>query len=45
VGSLISAKKTCNISEKEQDMTKVTISDQQEVACTFSISAEISDLG
>jgi len=44
VGSLFSAK-ACNIFETGQDGAKVTIDDQQEVACALSIGAKIDDLG
>jgi len=39
-----SQQKTRNISETEQDKTKVTIHDQQEVAYALSIGAKINDL-
>jgi len=37
--------KSSNISETEQDRTKVTIEDQWEVSCAISIGAKINDLG
>jgi len=37
--------KTCNISETGQCTTKVTIDDQQEVACVLSIGAKINNFG
>jgi len=40
-----SSQETCNISETGQDMTKVAIDDQQEVAYALSIGAKINDLG
>ena len=39
-----SYQKTCNISEKGQDRTKVTIDDQQKVAHAVSIGTKIIDL-
>ena len=40
-----SQQKTCNISETGQDMSKVTIDDQQEVVYALSIGTKINDLG
>ena len=36
---------TCNVSETEQDMTKVTIDDQKKVTYALSIGAKINDHG